>query len=182
MEGAVVVDENRGFGLGGGQSRVFENFAGDMRVDSLQSGEQAACQHRLLVVTPFRGVAVNGDVWAVSGVVAPGAEPFEAELFEVVFGDHVIPTAFYAEISNYLYFRYFLKNMDTFLGLRLNENGYDQDGQTASPRKVSIHSLKCEHSCSMTLSVILSAARGPCVVFLYFGDNNSSSRLEGLVS
>lgn len=50
MEGAVVVDENRGFRLGDGQSRFFEGGEGDVRVDLLQGGKQAAGQHRLLVV------------------------------------------------------------------------------------------------------------------------------------
>lgn len=50
-----------------------------MRVDLLQGGKQAAGQHHLLVVPPFRGLAITGEVRSVSGVVAPGTEPVETE-------------------------------------------------------------------------------------------------------
>ena len=63
----------------------FEGGKGDVRVDLLQSSEQAAGQDNLPVVTAFRRVAVVGDVGAVGVVVAAGAEPVEAEFFKLVF-------------------------------------------------------------------------------------------------
>ena len=91
VKGTVVVDQYRGFGFGDGLGGFFEGGEGDVRVDLLQGGEQAAGQNNLLVVAALRRVAIMGDVGAVGVVVAAGAEPVEADLFELVFGDHAYP-------------------------------------------------------------------------------------------
>jgi len=54
-------------------------------VDLLQGSEQATGQNNLQVVATLRSVAIKGDVGAVNVIVALGAEPVEAELFELVF-------------------------------------------------------------------------------------------------
>lgn len=74
-----------------------------MRVDLLKGGKQAAGQHHLLVVPPFRGLAITGEVRSVSGVVAPGLEPVETELFLVVFSDlghKAVPLISFSNICN----------------------------------------------------------------------------------
>ena len=87
------MNQHRRFGLGDGLGGFFESGEGDVRVDTLQSGEQATGQDHLQVVAALRRVAVKGDVGAVGVAVALRTEPVEAELFELVFGDHVaIPT------------------------------------------------------------------------------------------
>ena len=77
----------QGFGLGDGEGGFFEGGEGEVRVDFLQGGEQAAGEDNLQIVATLRGVAVTGEVGAVGVAVATGAEPIEAELFEVVFGN-----------------------------------------------------------------------------------------------
>ena len=104
VEGAVVVDQHRGFGLGDGLCGFFEGGEGDVRVDLLQGGEQAAGQHYLLIVAALRRIAIMGDVGAVGVDVAAGAEPVEAELFELVFGDHLFTRQ--QKVDNYTHNAY----------------------------------------------------------------------------
>lgn len=87
---AVVVDQHRGFGLADGQGGFFEGGEGDMWVDLLQGGEQAAGQDNLQVVAALRCVAIEGDVGAVGVAVASSAEPVEAEMFELGFRYHLM--------------------------------------------------------------------------------------------
>ena len=81
------MNQHRRFGLGDGLGGFFESGEGDVRVDTLQSGEQATGQDHLQVVAALRRVAVVGNVRAKGVVIATDTEPVQTDLFKLVFGD-----------------------------------------------------------------------------------------------
>jgi len=87
VEGAVVVDQHRRFGLGDGLGGFFKGFNWDMWIDLLQGSKQATDQDHLLVVAALRCVAVVGNVRAKGVVIATDTEPVQTDLFKLVFGD-----------------------------------------------------------------------------------------------
>ena len=82
------MDQYRAFGFAEDvDDLLFQRLDRDAGVDAAQGFEQAACENDLLVVLPFRRLAIGGDLRAVGILIATFPEPVEAELFELVFGN-----------------------------------------------------------------------------------------------